>query len=56
MPHLTVEYSANLDDQIDIQKLVEAVHQAALRTGVFEVAAVRKPRKAARQLCDRRWP
>ena len=41
MPHLIVEYSANLDDQIDIQKLIEAVHQAALRTGVFEVAAVR---------------
>jgi 5-carboxymethyl-2-hydroxymuconate isomerase len=41
MPHLIVEYSANLDDQIDIEKLIEAVHQAALRTGVFEVAAVR---------------
>jgi 5-carboxymethyl-2-hydroxymuconate isomerase len=41
MPHIIVEYSANLDDQIDIQKLIEAVHQAALRTGVFEVAAVR---------------
>jgi 5-carboxymethyl-2-hydroxymuconate isomerase len=41
MPHLIVEYSANLDDQIDIQKLIETLHQAALRTGVFEVAAVR---------------
>jgi 5-carboxymethyl-2-hydroxymuconate isomerase len=41
MPHLTVEYSANLRKKIDIQKLVEAVHQAALHTGVFEVAAVR---------------
>ena len=41
MPHLTVEYSANLKKKIDIQKLVEAVHQAALHTGVFEVAAVR---------------
>jgi 5-carboxymethyl-2-hydroxymuconate isomerase len=41
MPHLTVEYSANLDNQIDIMKLIEAVHQAALRSGVFEVAAVR---------------
>jgi 5-carboxymethyl-2-hydroxymuconate isomerase len=41
MPHLIVEYSANLDNQIDILELVEAVHQAALRTGVFEVAAVR---------------
>jgi 5-carboxymethyl-2-hydroxymuconate isomerase len=41
MPHLTVEYSANLKRQVDILKLVETVHQAALRTGVFEVAAVR---------------
>jgi 5-carboxymethyl-2-hydroxymuconate isomerase len=41
MPHLTVEYSANLKKKVDIQKLVEAVHQAALHTGVFEVAAVR---------------
>jgi len=41
MPHLTVEYSANLKKKIDIQRLVEAVHQAALHTGVFEVAAVR---------------
>jgi len=41
MPHLTVEYSANLKKQVDILKLVETVHQAALRTGVFEVAAVR---------------
>jgi 5-carboxymethyl-2-hydroxymuconate isomerase len=41
MPHLTVEYSANLKNQVDIFKLVETVHEAALRTGVFEVAAVR---------------
>jgi 5-carboxymethyl-2-hydroxymuconate isomerase len=41
MPHLTVEYSANLKNQVDIFKLVETVHQAALRTGVFEIAAVR---------------
>lgn len=41
MPHLTVEYSANLKDKIDIHKLIATVHQAALRTGVFEVAAVR---------------
>lgn len=47
MPHLTVEYSANLENQIDILKLVEIVHQAALKTGVFEVAAVRT--RAARR-------
>ena len=47
MPHLTVEYSANLENQIDIQKLVETIHNAALKTGVFEVAAVRT--RAARR-------
>jgi len=41
MPHLIVEYSANLNNQIDIFKLVETVHHAALRKGVFEVAAIR---------------
>jgi len=49
MPHITIEYSANLKDKIDIKKLVEVVHQAALRTGVFEVAAVRT-RAAAREI------
>ena len=41
MPHLTVEYSANLQSKVDIFRLVETVHQAALRTGVFEIAAIR---------------
>lgn len=41
MPHLIVEYSANLENQIDILELVDAVHNAALKTGVFELAAVR---------------
>ena len=29
MPHLTVEFSANLKNQVEIFKLVETVHQAA---------------------------
>jgi 5-carboxymethyl-2-hydroxymuconate isomerase len=41
MPHLIVEYSANLEKQIDVLSLVEKIHQAALRTGAFEVGAVR---------------
>src|SRR5580698_7211837 len=47
MPHLIVEYSANLENRIDILKLVETVHRAALETGVFEIAAVRT--RAARR-------
>lgn len=49
MPHITIEYSANLKNKIDVAKLVDIVHQAALRTGVFEVAAVRT-RAAGRDL------
>jgi 5-carboxymethyl-2-hydroxymuconate isomerase len=41
MPHIVVEYSANIENQIDVLKLVEEVHQAALQTGEFETAAVR---------------
>jgi 5-carboxymethyl-2-hydroxymuconate isomerase len=41
MPHIVVEYSANLENQTDLLKLVEEVHQAALQTGEFEMAAVR---------------
>lgn len=48
MPHLTVEYSTNLASKVDILKLVEAVHGAALHTGMFEAAAVRT-RAAARE-------
>src|SRR5208283_5812574 len=41
MPHLIIEYSRNLEDQIDIGDLAREVHEAALASGVFEVGAVR---------------
>jgi 5-carboxymethyl-2-hydroxymuconate isomerase len=41
MPHVIIEYSANLENQIDILEMVETIHNAALKTGVFELAAVR---------------
>jgi 5-carboxymethyl-2-hydroxymuconate isomerase len=47
MPHIVVEYSANLENKIDVLKLLEEVHIAALRTGEFEMAAVRT--RAARR-------
>lgn len=49
MPHLTVEYSANLEHQIDIPDLVSKIHDAALTTGVFEMSAVRT--RAERRDC-----
>lgn len=41
MPHFTIEHSANLTDQTDIQELCDVVLRAALQTGYFELGAVR---------------
>ena len=41
MPHLNIEYSANLDDALDIQALVERIHETALETGIFPLGGVR---------------
>lgn len=47
MPHAIVEYSANLDHDIDIDGLLDTVHQAALDTGVFPIGGLRT--RAARR-------
>ena len=39
MPHFTLEYSANLDAQVDMGKVVEVVRKAAIETGIFRSAA-----------------
>lgn len=41
MPHLSVEYSANLDSRTDIGQFCDRLLQAVLETGLFEVGAVR---------------
>ncbi|MEM7424735.1 MAG: 5-carboxymethyl-2-hydroxymuconate Delta-isomerase [Pseudomonadota bacterium] len=41
MPHLILEYSANLEGQIDVPDLVRTVHDAALATGIFPQAGTR---------------
>ena len=41
MPHITVEYSANLDDELSIPELVNALHRTALDTGVFPIGGLR---------------
>ncbi len=41
MPHLTLEYSANLADVADIDGLVRAVHEAALATGIAPLDGLR---------------
>jgi 5-carboxymethyl-2-hydroxymuconate isomerase len=41
MPHLRIEYSANLESQVDLRSLCHLAHKAVLATGLFEVGAVR---------------
>lgn len=41
MPHITIEYSANVADHHDIQALVDVVHEAALETGLAARDALR---------------
>jgi|SRR4051812_38830748 5-carboxymethyl-2-hydroxymuconate isomerase len=41
MPHLNIEYSANLENSLDIQALVDRIHETALETGIFPLGGVR---------------
>jgi 5-carboxymethyl-2-hydroxymuconate isomerase len=41
MPHLFVEHSANVETSVDMQELVDALHDAALATGTAALDALR---------------
>lgn len=41
MPHFTIEYSANLEERLDIGAVCEIVRKAASETGVFPVGGIR---------------
>jgi 5-carboxymethyl-2-hydroxymuconate isomerase len=41
VPHIIVEYSANLEATVPIAALVADVHRAVLATGIFKLGAVR---------------
>lgn len=41
MPHFILEYSANLDDDLDLDGLFKALHESAMDTGVFALGGVR---------------
>ncbi len=41
MPHLTIEYSANVADHQDIQNLVDVVHDAAIAHGLAPLEGLR---------------
>jgi 5-carboxymethyl-2-hydroxymuconate isomerase len=41
MPHLIIEYSANLEADLDMAQLAGTIHEAALATGVFPIGGCR---------------
>ena len=41
MPHFTIEYSANLGDDVDMAEFCSALRTAGLETGLFEAAGIR---------------
>lgn len=41
MPHFTIEYSGNLDAEVDLAALVEVVRAAAVETGIFPLGGIR---------------
>jgi len=41
MPHIIAEYSANLEDRLDVPALIDDLHQAAIETQVAELVGIR---------------
>lgn len=41
MPHVIVEYSANLEEDLSPRALIERIHATVLETGVFPIGGVR---------------
>jgi 5-carboxymethyl-2-hydroxymuconate isomerase len=41
MPHVLIEYSANLRDRIRVRELIGRLHETAIGTGVFPLAGTR---------------
>jgi 5-carboxymethyl-2-hydroxymuconate isomerase len=41
LPHLIIEYSANIEDQIALDELLDKLHATALTTGVFPLGGLR---------------
>ncbi|HZP19687.1 MAG TPA: 5-carboxymethyl-2-hydroxymuconate Delta-isomerase [Bauldia sp.] len=41
MPHIIVEYSDNLERAMDIRRLIDDIHQSVVKSGLFDLAAIR---------------
>mgnify|MGYP001185555523 CR=1 FL=1 len=41
MAHAIIEYSSNLEDKVDLEHLVDQIHDACIKTGVFPLTGMR---------------
>jgi 5-carboxymethyl-2-hydroxymuconate isomerase len=41
LPHLIVEYSANVEVEIELEALLDKLHAAAVRSGMFPIGGIR---------------
>jgi 5-carboxymethyl-2-hydroxymuconate isomerase len=41
MPHIIIEYSANIEEKMGMVSLVEKVHASAVETGIFPIGGLR---------------
>ena len=41
MPHLILEYSSNLDEELNVAALFENLHKTAIGTGLFPIGGIR---------------
>jgi 5-carboxymethyl-2-hydroxymuconate isomerase len=41
MPHFVIEYSANLEPDIDLRAIVDAVHASVVESGLFKIGGIR---------------
>jgi 5-carboxymethyl-2-hydroxymuconate isomerase len=51
MAHVIVEYSANLRSEVDLPRLLRALHASALATGIFPVGGLRTRAYEAEHFC-----
>ena len=41
MPHFVIEYSANLEPDLELRAVVDAVHKSAVDSGLFKIGGIR---------------
>ena len=41
MPHVTIEYSSNLEDGVSVRRLVDELHKSVVDSGLFDLSAIR---------------